>query len=129
MHSDGRRWSVKLANSATTERSDIYEGAGIGCALTATKERFLIAWVLDKNHRILRRPRTFVVAVERSATQGLEKRRCYVFVYSHIGSLGGCGAARYKIDVVGIGNPCSLTQHVTHDGGGLEHGNPEPRTY
>ena len=32
----------------------------------------------------LRRPRTFVIAVECRATQGLAKRRCYVFVYSCI---------------------------------------------
>jgi hypothetical protein len=53
MHSDGRRWSVKLANSAMTERSDIYEGAGIGYTLAAAKERHFYRWVLDKDHRIL----------------------------------------------------------------------------
>jgi hypothetical protein len=36
---NGRRCSVKLANSATTERSDIYGGAGIGYTLAAAKER------------------------------------------------------------------------------------------
>jgi len=32
----------------------------------------------------LRRPRTFAKAVDCSATQGLAKRRCYVFVYSSV---------------------------------------------
>ena len=82
MHSDGRRWSVKLANSATTERSDIYEEAGIGYTLAAAKERHFYRWMLDKDHRILRRPRTFAIAVECSATQGHAKRRSYIFVYS-----------------------------------------------
>lgn len=54
MYSDGRTWSVKLANSATTDRSDIYEGAGTGYALAAAKERFFNRWILDKNHRIFR---------------------------------------------------------------------------
>ena len=38
--------------------------------------------MLDKNHRILRRPRTFAIAVECSATQGHAKQRSYIFVYS-----------------------------------------------
>jgi len=33
------------------------------------------------NHRILRRPRNSTVAVDRSATQGHAKHRCYVLVY------------------------------------------------
>jgi hypothetical protein len=85
MHSDGRKVSVKFANSATTERSDIYEEAGIGCTLAAATERHFYRCMLDKDHRILRRPRIFAIAVKCSATQGLAKRRCYVFVYSHIG--------------------------------------------
>jgi len=82
MHSDGWRWSVKLANSATTARSDIYEGAGIGYALAAARSEVFNRWMLDKNHRILRRPRTFAIAVECSAMQGYAKQRSYIFVYT-----------------------------------------------
>jgi hypothetical protein len=82
MDSDGWRWSVKLANSATTERSDIYEGAGIGYTLAAAKERLFNRWMLDKNHRILRRPRNFAIAVECSELQGYAKQRSYIFVYT-----------------------------------------------
>jgi hypothetical protein len=45
--------------------------------------KFFNRWMLDKNHRILRRLRTFAVAVECSSTQGYAIRRCYVFVYSY----------------------------------------------
>ena len=34
------------------------------------------------NHRILRRPRNFAIAVECSAMRGHAKLRCYVFVYT-----------------------------------------------
>jgi hypothetical protein len=34
------------------------------------------------NHRILRRPRTFAIAVECSAMQGYAKQRSYIFVYT-----------------------------------------------
>ena len=50
------------------------------------------------NHRILRRPRTFAIAVECSAMQGHAKLRCYVFVYSSspilVGARGAVGRAR-----------------------------------
>ena len=98
MHSDGRRWSVKLANSAMTERSDIYEGAGIGYTLAAAKERHFYRWMLDKDHRILRRPRNFAIAVECSAMQGYAKQRSYIFVYTWP-SINGCGLSVLR-DVV-----------------------------
>src|SRR5882672_851721 len=48
MHSDGRSWSVKLANSATTERSDIYERAGIGYTLAQQRSEVFNAGCLTR---------------------------------------------------------------------------------
>jgi hypothetical protein len=41
------------------------------------------------NHRLLRRPRTFAIAVECSAMQGYAKQRSYIFVYTWP-SINGC---------------------------------------
>jgi hypothetical protein len=65
-----------------TEGFDIYEGAGIGYTLAVAKERHFYRWMLDKDHRILGRPRILAIAVECGATQGHAKQRSYIFVYT-----------------------------------------------
>jgi hypothetical protein len=50
------------------------------------------------NHRILRRPRNFAIAVECSAMQGYAKQRSYIYVYTWP-SINGCGLSVLR-DVV-----------------------------